>query len=286
MAIIACFRLLGYNPPMGFSVSRRDAELLKAHVLGIRREELLLRPEYPLNAEQETAFQDALRRRSGGECVAVITGRKDFRRLSLRVTADVLVPRPDTETLVEAAVEYASGRPGPLSVLDLCTGSGAAGLALLDEIPGIFLTASDISKEALAVARQNYELLFPGAGSARFVLSDLFDALDGRFDLIVSNPPYVPSGEIAGLAPEVRREPRLALDGGPDGLGVIRPIIAGAGARLIPGGALLLEAAPPLMDGIHALLAGAGFTSICRRNDLSGSGRVICGTKKQSAERL
>jgi release factor glutamine methyltransferase len=245
-----------------------------------------------------SVFQKLLKRRRDGECVAYILGRKEFRGFDFAVNPSVLVPRPDTETLVEAALERltagerlagneqlaAGGRP---RILDLCTGCGAVAIALKNEMPELELWASDISAGALEIARANAARLLP-ASAIHFRLGSIYGALtpDGYgkfspdrespvFSLIVSNPPYIPSEEIERLPIEVKKEPRIALDGGTDGLEIIRTIIKGAPDYLHSGGELLLEADPGQMKSIAVLLEEAGFEDIRTYRDLSGHERVI-----------
>jgi release factor glutamine methyltransferase len=298
-----------------------DASLLLASILNTSRSSLIAADARPLDEASFAAFRALIKRRLAGECVAYIVGRKEFYGLDFQVNPAVLVPRPDTETLVEAALAsieeirecgVGSGEWGsknecqglenratisdqPLRVLDLCTGSGAVAVVLKHNLPELEVWAADISAEALEVARANAARLLP-PDSIHFCHGDLFDGeqhsavstsqsllstpysplpTPHSFHLIVSNPPYVPTAEIAGLAPEVRGEPLLALDGGSDGLGVIGRIIRGAPQFLCLGGILLLEADPRQMERIAALLQQAGFAGIQTRRDLSGAERVI-----------
>jgi release factor glutamine methyltransferase len=263
----------------GVETPRLDAEVLLAASLRITRSALLAHREEVVTAEAEYAYHAAIARRIAGESAAVITGRKEFRYLEFMVSAAVLVPRPETETLVEAALEKIvahTGNGNRVSVLDICAGSGAVGLSLKHEAPWTEVVLADISGPALDIARQNaarHNL------EAAFVQSDLFSGIDGTFDIIVSNPPYVRSSEIASLSREVRHEPRLALDGGDDGLALIRRIVAGSGERLRDGGFLLMEADPREMSAITALLSGNGYTDTAVRKDLSGNDRVICARR-------
>jgi release factor glutamine methyltransferase len=253
-----------------------DASLLLGQILSLDRAGLVLAGPSLLSPEAQGLFDKSLSRRLSGECVARILGRREFRGLEFAVTAEVLVPRPDTETLVEAALECidARGPPEQLALLDLCTGSGAVAVSLKHERPGLTVSASDISPQALDLARANARRLLGRAGAVDFIQSGLFDGISGLFDLIVSNPPYVPSALLETLAPEVRREPRIALDGGSDGLDLIRPIIAGAPEHLRPGGLLLLEADPGQMPAITALFTQGGYKDIRVFQDLSGQDRV------------
>jgi release factor glutamine methyltransferase len=260
-----------------------DASLLLAGVLKIRKEQLIIRDSEDMPEPGAVEFSLFLDRRIAGECVAYILGQKEFRGLDFIVTPEVLVPRPDTEILVETALSVLENRAAEKSkVLDLCTGSGAAAIALKHERPALTVCASDISPGALEVARENARRLVPPQGGAAegitFFQGDLFAAIPCSFDLITANPPYIPSAQIAGLAPEVRREPLLALDGGGDGLEIIRRIIREASPHLLPGGVLLMEADPRQMAGITLILKKKGYRNIQIYQDLSGRDRVIGGT--------
>jgi release factor glutamine methyltransferase len=290
----------------GLASPALDASLLLADLLNTGKAGLILAGPEPLDEEVYRRFEDSLERRLCGECVAYILGRKEFRGLDFTITADVLVPRPDTETLVEAALVCIDKlthtrtesdpagtlpSPPPVTLLDLCTGSGALAVALKHERPALRVCASDVSGKALAIARENARKnLHPPAGRevpVTFIESDLFDRIDKavipdfpgypRFDLIVSNPPYVPTAVLATLSPEVRREPRLALDGGEDGLDLIRRIIAGAPPFLNPGGTLLMEADPDQMTAIARVLEDRGYSDIQMYRDMAGRMRVIGG---------
>ncbi|MFP3040235.1 peptide chain release factor N(5)-glutamine methyltransferase [Treponema primitia] len=253
-----------------------DAALFLAFILKTNREKLILRDAEALHEDGAEDFAGLLDRRIAGECTAYILGRKEFRGLDLIVTPDVLVPRPDTETLVEAALTI--GTDQELTALDLCTGSGAVAIALKHELPSLEVYASDISAKALAVARENARRLLGSDGAVHFLQGDLFSPVpEIRFSLITANPPYVASGEIAALAREVRGEPLLALDGGKDGLDLVRRIIDGARSYLLPGGRLLMEADPRQMAGISLILEKKGYRDIRTYQDLSGQDRVIDG---------
>jgi release factor glutamine methyltransferase len=271
-----------------------DASLLMAETLHTDRARLVLAWNEPLAGKDRRLFGGLLARRLSGEPVAYILGRREFRGLDFAVNPAVLIPRPDTETLVEAALEtareMAGASGGTVSALDLCTGSGAVAVALKHEMPELAVCATDISREALACARGNAARLLPENGIV-FIESDLFAAFGnppenagqargsrpGRFDLIVSNPPYIPAPVIPSLSPEVRREPLLALDGGEDGLALIGRIIAESPRFLANNGALLLEADPRQMESISAILASHGYNRVQRYNDLSQRPRVIRG---------
>jgi release factor glutamine methyltransferase len=223
-----------------------------------------------------------------GECAAYILGFKEFWGLDFAVNPDVLVPRPDTETLVEAALAalFPAAKTGrPLALLDLCTGSGAVVIALKHELPFLEVYATDISARALAVARNNAERLLGGgktrpaaAEPVHFLEGDLFEPVPRMgFDLITANPPYVPSAEIPRLPREVRLEPPLALDGGADGLDLARRIAGDAPAFLKSGGRLLMEADPRQMSALALILKKKRYRDLALHRDLSGLERVIEG---------
>jgi release factor glutamine methyltransferase len=239
--------------------------VLLAHALGIDRLTLLVDGEAPVQGRAVRAFQDAVRRRSvGREPVAYITGVKGFRHLDLHVDPRVLIPRPETETLVEAALGLAQSA----RVVDVGTGSGAVALALKDERPDLAVTATDASEDALAVARANAARL---GLEVRFVHADLLEGV-GELDAVVSNPPYVEVG--AELAPEIaRHEPAHALYAGLDGLELVRPLVAQAGER---GAAFLaVEVGAGQALAVEELARAAGFGRIERRADLAGIDRVV-----------
>ena len=262
-----------------------DAALLLGETLGRSRADLIARGDEAITERDREKFLGFLSRRKNGECIAYILGRREFRSLTFAVNPDVLVPRPDTETLVEAALEWIdsiAAKGKSLSLLDLCTGSGAIGISLKNERPFLNVSASDISSGALEMAERNALKLLESLGEIegslgkiRFIESDLFENIPGSYDIIVSNPPYVRSGEIPGLAPEVRQEPLLALDGGKDGMDCIRKIISQAPEHLLKGGVLLLEADSAQIPGIGACLEDQGFSGISSRKDLGGRERVI-----------
>jgi release factor glutamine methyltransferase len=265
-----------------------DAALLLAFVLKTTREKLLLMDTAPLNDDGAADFGRLLDRRIGGECAAYILGFKEFRGLDFVVTPDVLVPRPDTETLVEAALAALSpaeqaGRP--LALLDLCTGSGAVAIALKHELPLLEVYGTDISAKALAIARENAARLLGGGATRqdggdpiRFLEGNLFEPVPPLgFDLITANPPYVPSAEIPRLSREVRFEPPLALDGGEDGLDLARRIAEDAPAFLKSGGRLFMEADPRQMPALALILKKKRYRDVALHRDLSGLNRVIEG---------
>ena len=264
----------------GIETARLDAELLLCHVLGCSREQLVLAAREPLGATDRHAFQSLLSRRLAREPVAYITGMREFWSLDFHVTQDVLIPRPETELLVEAALRLSAEFCGEarLRVVDVGTGSGAIAVTLAAEMPDAEIYAIDISARALAVAREN-ALRHGLAGNIRFVRGDLFDAggLPGNFHLILSNPPYVPAAEIDALQPEVSRwEPRQALDGGADGLDFYRRIAAAAWRRLVSDGAVILETAAGSGRCAAALFeSNAGYRQVRLVDDYAGNERLI-----------
>ena len=262
----------GYFAQKGVDAPRLTAELLLAHALGCDRVRLYLDFDKPLGEAELAAYRELVRRRADREPTAYLVGRKEFYGRPFRVDARVLIPRPETEVVLEAAL---ATLPAGGQALDLCTGSGALGVTLALERPGAQVTATDVSAEALEVARDNAARL--GAAGMTFLGGDLYDrvAPGRRFDVIVSNPPYVPRGELDTLAPEVRREPLLALDGGDDGLAISRRIAAGAPARLRPGGALVLEMHESHLDALPSICLECGFARAEARRDLAGLPRFV-----------
>jgi release factor glutamine methyltransferase len=259
-----------------------DAELLATSAFSISRVELYTHFDRPLGEEELAAYRDLVKRRLAGEPVAYLLGRKEFWSLDLKVSPHVLVPRPDTETLVEYAADFLKERPTdkPIRVADIGTGSGAIALALKKEQPRAEVWAVDLSEDALAIARENAARL---GLELHFVLGNLLAPLTGTFDLIVSNPPYIPTREIDGLSPEVRREPRMALDGGRDGLDLVRTLVGQAGKALWPGGALAVEIGQGQAEATQSLFSQAGFVSVASRSDLAGIARVVHGLKGNPA---
>jgi len=290
---------------------RLDAELLVAHALGLPRVQLYVQFDRPLLPDELAAIRALIKRRQAGESVAYLVGKKEFWGLEFAVDARVLVPRPDTETLIEVARERLAGvvRPEPIAegdeapaavdvpaaveapaavgapavvevprVADVGTGSGAIALTLAKLFPAAAVFAVDISPGALEVARGNAERL---GLAVTFLEGDLGAPLaaHGPFSLLVANLPYIPSGELAALPAEVRVEPTLALDGGPDGLMLVRRLVTEAPALLGPGGVLALEIGAGQAFATAELLGAAGFTDVQTRRDLGGVERVVSGVK-------
>ncbi|RYZ04803.1 MAG: peptide chain release factor N(5)-glutamine methyltransferase [Myxococcales bacterium] len=262
----------------GNDSARLDVELLLGHVLGLDRIGLILHSERPLSGPELSRFRELFKRRRTGEPVAYLLGAREFYGLSLRVDARVLVPRPDSERLVEIALERTRARSMLGQALDMCTGSGCIAIAFARHRPTWSVTASDISEGALEVARDNAHRT--GAiRNLRFVSGSLFTPVAGlRFDLVTANPPYIPAGDIQGLPVDVRDfEPRLALDGGPDGLDLVRDIVREAPAHLTPGGLLALEIAFDQGPRTAALLREHGYAEVTVAKDLGGRDRVVSG---------
>ena len=258
---------------------RLDAELLLGHVLGVDRIRLVLDAARPLGPEELSAYRELIKRRRRGEPVAYIRGEREFFGLRFLVDRRVLVPRPDTEALVEVALERTSTRALYGRAVDLCTGSGCVAVAFARARRNWRMTGIDVSPGALALARENAARLGSIWG-VRWMEGDLFSALapSERFELVTANPPYIPAAEIAGLDADVRDfEPRLALDGGADGLDLVRRIVIEARAHLVSGGLLALEVGHDQAQRTTALLSDAGYTLIERRRDYGGHERVVSG---------
>ena len=255
-------------------LDRLDAQWLLGHVLQQTNAWLISHDDQPLAAADARAYGLLCRRRAAGEPLAYLVGQAGFHGLTLLVTPDVLVPRPDTETLVDWALDLLPALPAPPQVADLGTGSGAIALAVVHRHPAAQVTASDLSPAALAVAQANARRL---GLALQWAAGAWWQALpaDARFHLVLSNPPYI-AGNDAHL-PALRHEPLLALTPGGDGLDALRQIIAGAPAHLHPGGWLLLEHGWDQAAAVAALLADAGFHAMGHRSDLGGHLRCTGG---------
>ncbi len=274
----------GHFAERGIDTPRLDAECLLAHALGTDRLQLYIGFDKPVEEAERGAFRELVRRRAGERVpVALLTGEQEFWSLRLAVNSAVLVPRADTETLVQVALERIPDPEGEYEVLDLGTGSGAVALALASERPKARVTASDISPEALEVARANAERLGL-AGRVRLVEGSLFEPVVGEcYDLVVSNPPYVAEAEATSLAPELGHEPPQALFGGPDGLAVLRPLVAGLSGALRPGGAWALEIGPEQAAVLEGWCREAGLGGAQVHRDLAGRPRVVSGRRESDS---
>lgn len=261
----------------GSESARLDAEILLAHSRGCKRIELYTRYDEPLTERQRALMRDLVRRRANAEPVAYLVGHKEFFSLPFKVTADVLIPRPETETLVLEAVEIAKASSAErLTLLDLCTGSGCIAIAATKAAKRFDTTATDLSETALAVARRNAEANGVSE-NVDFRQGDLFDALpaEATFDVIVSNPPYVSDSEYESLAPDIRlHEPAGALLAGADGMDVLRRIAAEGPRRLNAGGHLLVELDPAQAEQFAASLRPA-FREVRIVKDLASLPRVV-----------
>jgi release factor glutamine methyltransferase len=262
----------------GIEDAQVDARLLIGHALRLDRARLITQSDRVLEAREISAISALAARRLKYEPISRIRGQKEFWDLSLQVTPDVLVPRPETETVIEAALDFVVRgglRAEKLRILDIGTGSGALLLALLRELPNAIGTGTDVSAAALDVARANAAQCGLGA-RCNFVVCDIASGVQGPFDLVVSNPPYIAHDELAALAPEVLNyDPKVALDGGDDGLACYSAIASEARRILAPGGRLFVELGVGQESAVRALFTNAGLTVGAARKDLAGIPRVI-----------
>ena len=264
--------------------ARRDAELLLLHSLGITKAALLADPSRPFTSPQQTAYEATITRRLRHEPIQYITGQQEFYGIPLRVTPAVLIPRPETEHLVEAVLKHFQARPPhtddparPITIADIGAGSGAIAIALTAHLPNAHVTALDLSPEALRIAASN-AAAHNLSSRIRLLHSDLLEALPAaeryrHFDAIVSNPPYVPIADASSLHPQVREhEPSTALFAGTDGLDIYRRLIPQAREALLPGGLLALEIGHGQRDSLAALLSA--WSDVSFLDDLQGIPRV------------
>jgi release factor glutamine methyltransferase len=274
-----------YLREKGIAEPRLTAELLLAGTLGLKRLDLYLQFDRPLDAEHLAGFKARLRRRVRREPLQYIEGEAAFRHLRLQVDRRVLIPRPETEVLVGEVLRWASGR-GPLRVLDVGTGSGAIALSLATEGSFEQVVATDVSEAALAVARGNHSRLAASA-PVEFRAGSVFEPVRGeRFHVVVSNPPYIGVPEAASLEPEVREwEPHDALFSGESGLDVITELVAGAPSHLLPGGLLALEIGASQGAAVTEMLRGmAGFQLVRVQPDLAGRQRIVLAEFRDDEE--
>ncbi|AKU91953.1 peptide chain release factor N(5)-glutamine methyltransferase [Vulgatibacter incomptus] len=267
----------GYLERTGADSPRTDADVLLADALGVDRVRLLFDFDKPLSPEELAAYRVRIERRAAGEPTAYILGRKEFHGRDFLVDSRVLIPRPETEELV--AIGLRSLAPGA-RVLDLCAGSGCVGLTIAAEREDVKVDLVELDPGAAEVARANAEKLGV-ADRCRILVGDLFAPVLGEppYQAIVSNPPYVPSAEIPGLSREVRREPKLALDGGPDGLDLVRRIAIDAPERIVPGGLLALELTIEQPRVAVDLFVAAGFAEAHVEQDFTRRDRFLVATR-------
>lgn len=258
---------------------RLTAEILLSHVLKTGRVRLYVDLDRPLSKEELTTFRALIERRLAGEPTQYLTGTREFYNRAFKVDARVLIPRPETELLVAAALSVLP-KDAPARVLDVCTGSGCIAISLAAERPQLAVTATDLSPDACALARENAETL-KVSERVTVLQGDLFSPLpaDASFHVVVSNPPYIASDEIPGLSAEVRREPKLALDGGKDGLVALRRVVTEARKWLEPGGLLALEMGETQGPAVLELLRAAGYEDARVEKDLERRERMAFGTQ-------
>lgn len=264
-----------YLADRGVENARLNAEHLLAHALGLKRMELYLQFDRPLTESERAPLRDLVKRRGAREPLQHVLGTAEFHGRTFTCDKRALVPRPETEQLVELALEIAKDKP-TATILDIGTGSGVIALTIALELPSATLHATDVSPDALALAAENATR---HALTDRIVFhqADLLPPDDARFDLIIANLPYIPAEEIASLSPEVRHDPASALDGGADGLDLIRRLIETAPDRLAPGGALLLEIGLGQADAVNTLLSARKFRDISVRPDYQNIPRFAVG---------
>lgn len=265
----------------GFESPRLEAELFVGRATGLNRVQLIAHGERPVSTEELGRIREFIQRRRRSEPAAYILGEREFHGLSFRVDRRVLIPRPDTETLVEVALERTRELSEFGDALDLCTGSGCVAIAFKHQRPTWRVLATDVSSEALEVARANAERLGTAFGMA-FQQSDVFSAIDParRFQLITANPPYIPRAEIPKLDPDIREfEPEVALVGGSDGLDLARRVVKEASQHLAPLGVLALETGYDQGKTVKALFEAAGFTDVTITKDYGSRDRVVSGLR-------
>lgn len=268
----------GHFQRKGIETARLDAECLLSHALGTDRLGLYLDFEKPVQAAERDVFRALVVRRADERVpVALLLGRREFWSLDFEVTPDVLVPRPETETLVQVVLDALPSREAELDVLDVGTGTGAIAVALARELPKVRVTATDVSGAALAVAARNAEA-HGVSGRIRFALGDALGAVAGeRFDAVVSNPPYVAERDASSLPPELRHEPASALFGGADGTEVLRRLAAELPESLRPGGFAAFELGEGQAPRMRAWLEEAGLGRVTEHRDAAGRVRVVSG---------
>ena len=275
----------GHFHAHGIETARLDAECLLAHALGSERLQLYVDFDQPTNPDERARFRELVQRRARDRVpVAQLVGTKEFWSLGLHVTNDVLSPRPETETLVEAGLARLPDCEAAYRVLDVGTGSGAIALAILSERPQVEVTATDISAAALQIARGNAEQL-QQSERLRLRQGDLFGAVPGeQFDLVISNPPYLGRRDAERLPPELAHEPEVALFGGEDGYTLLRRLLDGVSDALAPGGAFAVELDPCQAERVAGWCAEAGLEEIEILSDLARAPRVVAARRTSEGE--
>jgi release factor glutamine methyltransferase len=270
------FRARGIENP------RLEAELLLSYVLGVDRVRIVVDRERPLAPEELSHYRQAIVRRRAGEPVAYIRGFREFYGRPFRVDRRALIPRPDTEILVQVALERSAGISLSARVLDLCTGSGCVAITIARERPTNQVAAVDVSTDALALAREN-ALRLGAVHNVRWAAGDLYAPLDparDRYDVITANPPYIPEGEIGELSRDIREfEPHIALSGGGDGLDTVRRIVGGAAPFLADRGVVAVEIGAGQAPAVLQLFREAGFQAVRADRDYGGHERVVSGVR-------
>ncbi len=268
----------------GIDGARAEARLLLRHATGLSAERQVAAPDRCLDDQQASSLTEAVKRRTRGEPMAQILGRREFWSLDFIVTPDTLDPRPDSETVIAAALARLDSRDRPYQILDLGTGTGCLLLALLSELPAATGVGVDIAPETVRIARLNAAQL-GFADRARFIVGDWTAALSGQFDVVLCNPPYVRTVDIDGLSREVALyEPRRALDGGDDGLAAYRALIPGLRHRLSETGLTVLEVGAGQADAVSGLLEKAGFAELLRTADLGGIERCVSAIPDKNSD--
>lgn len=260
--------------------ARLEAQVLLAHALGCTRVQLYTGFDRPLDEAELTRARELIRRRLAGEPLAYLVGNQEFWSLSFFVDASVLIPRHDSETVIQVVLDRAGDRKAPRRVLDVCTGSGVLAITLAKELPGATVVATDVSPAAAEMARRNAEHN-KVADRVEVRVGDLLAPLAAgeRFDVVVANPPYIPTATIATLDREVQREPRLALDGGPDGLALMRRLLAALPAHLAPGALVAVEHGFDQAEAVAALFTASGLGAPQTARDLARQPRVTWATR-------
>lgn len=265
----------------GIELPYLEVQVLFSRFLSLSKTRQILESEKEVEEADARKVLSAVEERCSHTPLSYITGHREFYGLDFKVTPDTLIPRPDTETLVETALEFLNGRKDA-KILDMCTGTGCAGIAAAANASVSSLTLCDISRKALECAKANAKALLPPSLPVNFILSDLFENIGDRdFDVIISNPPYIRKDYLETLSPEVRKEPALALfDDDIDGLGLCRKIASRAAQHLVGGGLLAIECDYRQTSALSEIITQNGFTRVRIAKDLAGRERVVSGERE------